>query len=173
MVMLGAATFYMGSEPPEAIPGDGETPLRLESIKKPFWIDSTEVTVEQFKLFVRSTKYTTVAEHFGNSFVFWMEEADSPDELIHSHKAHNKHGPWWWINKKGANWRSFRNNHEKHLPRMSLPVNHVSFDDAVAYCEWAGGRLPTEEEWEYACRGGLEKVAYPWGTHLKLNGSHM
>lgn len=173
VIMLGTGYFHMGSAPPEAIPGDGETPQRLEHVKNPFWIDVTEVSVGRFRRFVRATGYTTVAEHFGNSFVFWMSDMTSPDDLIRTHKSENKHGPWWWISRPGSTWKTKSSLHEKHLATNSLPVNHVSWDDASAFCSWVGGRLPTELEWEYACRGGLDKAAYPWGTEFKPNGSHM
>lgn len=168
--MLGISSFQMGSEPPVAIPGDGETPLRVEEIMKSFWIDVTEVTVEKFAQFVRDTNYTTTAEHYGNSFVFWMADQDmSPEDL--SNFQRQGPGPWWWSSKDGANWKSSDNLYEKNLP--NLPVNHVSWDDAVAYCTWTGGRLPSEIEWEFACRGGLENNLFPWGNTLKLNKSHM
>ncbi len=164
--MLGSGKFRMGTSEKHAIPGDGETPVREVEITKPFWIDMTEVTVAQFAQFVAASKnFQTTADILGSSFVFWLQ-AENPVSTGKAAAAI----PEWWVEEQNISWKS---SSTTHSDSGSLPVVHVSWDDAGAYCAWKGGRLPMEHEWEFACRGGLESAIFPWGNKLNPNGAHM
>ena len=139
------------------IPDDGETPLRKKSIK-PFRIGATTVTNAEFDAFVTATGYVTEAERFGWSFVFW---AQVPRAIGATRGVVDVE---WWRRVDGANWRDINGPdtmaeawHPDH------PVVQVSWNDAQAFCLWAGARLPTEAEWEHAARGGLGDTPFPWG----------
>ncbi|XP_068265041.1 formylglycine-generating enzyme isoform X2 [Nyctibius grandis] len=145
-----------GHRPMVAIPGgvftmgtdepeiqqDGEWPARRVHINS-FYMDQYEVSNEEFERFVNSTGYVT-------------EVAAAP----------------WWLPVKGANWKHPEGPDSSISNRMDHPVLHVSWNDAVAFCTWAGKRLPTEAEWEYSCRGGLENRLFPWGNKLQPKGQH-
>ncbi len=138
------------------IPLDGEDPLRPTRIK-PFLMSPTAVTNADFAAFIDETEYTTEAERFGWSFVFW---SDVTEEIPETQAVL---GLEWWRNVPGAMWNAVRGPGSEPELDPEHPVVHISWNDAKAFAHWAGGRLPTEAEWEHAARGGLGDVRYPWG----------
>ncbi|XP_068109218.1 formylglycine-generating enzyme isoform X2 [Hyperolius riggenbachi] len=108
------------------------------------------------------------AEKFGDSFVF---EGLLSEEVKNGIDQAVAAAPWW-LPVKEADWRHPEGPDSDISQRMDHPVLHVSWNDAVAFCTWAGKRLPTEAEWEYACRGGLENRIFPWGNKLEPKGQH-
>uniref|UniRef100_A0A8D2Q0M1 Formylglycine-generating enzyme n=2 Tax=Zosterops lateralis melanops TaxID=1220523 RepID=A0A8D2Q0M1_ZOSLA len=166
MVAIPGGVFTMGTQEPE-IQQDGEGPARRVHINS-FYMDQYEVSNQDFERFVSSTGYITEAEKFGDSFVFegMLSEAVKAD--IHQAVA----AAPWWLPVKGASWKHPEGPDSSISSRMDHPVLHVSWNDAVAFCTWAGKRLPTEAEWEYSCRGGLENRLFPWGNKLQPKGQH-
>ncbi|KAJ0068910.1 hypothetical protein NL108_014369, partial [Boleophthalmus pectinirostris] len=108
------------------------------------------------------------AEKFGDSFVF----EGILSEAVKSEISQAVAAAPWWLPVKGANWRHPEGKDSDILERLDHPVLHVSWADAVAYCSWLQKRLPTEAEWECACRGGLKDRLYPWGNKLTPKGQH-
>lgn len=157
----------MGSESGEGFPEDGESPVREVKID-PFLIGATQVSNRQFMEFVRETGYKTEAEKHGWSFVF----KDFLPERLQGRDLPSPGRAEWWKAVEGARWREPEGPGSEISDRMDHPVVHVSRNDAAAYCEWAELRLPTEAEWEYAARGGLERKTYPWGDELTPEGEH-
>lgn len=137
-------------------PVDGEGPLRRKKIS-PFRIDTTSVTNERFNDFITDTGYITEAEQLGDSLVFQglLPKGSPPSRAVAD-------APWWRI-IPGANWRNIYGAGTIDALIHNHPVVHISWKDAAAFAAWAGGRLPTEIEWEHAARGGLGDVAFPWG----------
>ncbi|GBC81628.1 Serine/threonine-protein kinase pkn1 [bacterium HR10] len=132
---------------------DDEGPVH-EVALSPFFIDLHEVTNAEFARFVQATGYKTDAERKGESWVFRQGARD-------------------WALVRGADWRHPLGPDDSIADRMDHPVVHVSWNDAFAYCRWAGKRLPTEAEWEYAARAGHRGQTYPWGDELKPGGKLM
>ena len=172
VISLEGGRFLMGTDYKGAFPADGEGPVRAVTLD-PFQIDTFPVTNEDFARFVDATGYRTEAERFGWSFVFWAHIPENRfSELVDDTVA----AAPWWCKVYGAFWRhpegpgsSLRG---KTGDRSRYPVVHVSWNDAVAYARWASKALPTEAQWEFAARGGLEQKLYPWGDELTPGGKH-
>jgi formylglycine-generating enzyme required for sulfatase activity len=165
MMLLEGGSFAMGADAPWAYPEDGEGPVRETRVGS-FWIDACTVSNARFAQFVEDTRYVTETERFGWSFVF---AGLLPDDFPPTQAV--AQAPWW-RKVEGADWRRPEGPESDLEGRLEHPVVHTSWNDAVAYCAWAGKRLPTEAEWEFAARGGLAGKVFPWGDELEPNGEH-
>ncbi len=173
MVFIPGGTFRMGSDRhyPE------EAPVHRVSVD-PFWIDRTPVTNRQFREFVRATGHVTTAEVPPDPEQY---PGAAPDmlhagSLVFTQPAHRVDlDDWtqWWAFARDASWRHPGGRKSTIRGLDFHPVVHVSFSDALAFARWAGKDLPTEAEWEFAARGGLDGAEYAWGDELAPGGRHL
>lgn len=170
MLLIKGGQYLMGSSDDEGRPD--EYPQHTVRVSD-FWIDETEVTNAQFRKFVEATGYITTAEQQPD----WeelkkqlppntpkpSEEMLQPASLVFTAGHHRSPHEWWqWT--KNANWKNPQGEGSSIDGKENYPVVHISWYDANAYAKWAGKRLPTEAEWEWAARGGMANNAYTWGT---------
>ena len=168
-VPLPASVFRMGSEDKDVNAEDHEGPIREVKVDS-FEIATTSVTNAQFNEFVRDTGYQTDAERVGWSFVFRLFQRNRRRKH-QTTSIHVNVAPWWVAVDRACWRRPFGTGSNIRLIQKH-PVVHVTWNDAKAFCSWAGCRLPTEAEWEFAARGGLEQNRFPWGNELTPNAKH-
>lgn len=168
MVWIPGGTFRQGSDNPKMRDAQPVHQVTVDG----FWMDCTAVTNEQFAQFVEATGYVTVAERTPQAKDF---PGARPENLVVGSVVFNpSNGPVpldnhlrWWIYVEGANWRHPEGPESNLQGREKHPVVHVAWEDAAAYAKWAGKRLPTEAEFEFAARGGLDRKKYAWGDDLR------
>ena len=174
MVWIRGGTFWRGSDNPKMRDAQSAHQVAVDG----FWMDQTAVTNEQFAQFVKATGYITVAERTPEAKDF---PGAPPEKLAAGAVVFTPpSGPVslanhlrWWSYVKGANWRHPEGPQSNLQGREKHPVVQVAWQDAVAYARWAGKRLPTEAEFEFAARGGLERKTYAWGDDFKPDGKWM
>jgi formylglycine-generating enzyme len=164
MVALAGGVSPMGSDDRLAYPADGETLREVEV--SAFRIDTQAGSNARFAEFVEAAGYRTEAERYGWSFVF---AGLLPDDFP---PTRGVAAAPWWRQVEGAEWSHPEGPQSDLEGRADHPVVQVTWNDATAYCDWARVRLPTEAEWEFAARGGLERAVFPWGDELEPGGEH-
>jgi formylglycine-generating enzyme len=183
MVWIPAGEFTMGTDDTNSFAN--ERPAHRVKVDG-FWMDEHDVTNDEFRKFVEATGYITTAERKPD----WNElkkqlppGTPKPDDSLlvpgslvfigTTNEVDLTDYSQWWRWTPGANWRHPAGPDSNLKGKGNYPVVQISWDDAVAYAKWAGKRLPTEGEWEYAARGGLENKRYAWGDEFRPHGKYM
>ena len=173
MVWIAGGAFLMGSDRhyPE------EAPAHKVTVDG-FWMDKYAVTNQQFARFVQATGHITMAERPPNPDDYpgaspeMLQPASvvfrKPDQRVDLSNHYN-----WWAYVPGADWRHPEGPHSSIAVRAQHPVVHITYEDAEAYAKWSGKEIPTEAEWEFAARGGLEAATYAWGNEFAPGGRRM
>ncbi|MBL4708156.1 MAG: formylglycine-generating enzyme family protein [Flavobacteriales bacterium] len=172
MVFIPGGGFIMGSAHERS---EEKPPIEVKV--GDFWISKTEITNGQFQTFVAATGYTTLAERVPDP----SNETIPPDQRIPGsvvfippvNQVVDSHMLSWWRFIAGANWRHPEGPNSDITSRKSHPVVHIAYEDALAYARWQGCDLPTEEQFEYVARGGLENKRFAWGDKFVPEGKHM
>ncbi len=164
MVAIPGGTFWMGRDDTDKRTAD-ERPVHQVEVSA-FEMDATEVTVGQFAKFVKATGYVTISERVPDARKYPGADPAflKPGSAVFTPTEADLSGPAvWWRYVVGANWRHPEGPTSSVKGKQNYPVVQIAWDDAAAYAKWAGKRLPTEAEWEWAARGGLERKPYCWG----------
>jgi formylglycine-generating enzyme len=162
---IPAGAFTMGTDDAAGYRADGEGPAHDVALPA-YAIAAFAVTNDEYAAFVAATGYRTSAERFGASFVF---AGLLPDDFP---PTRGVAASPWWREVEGADWRHPEGPQSSIGDRGDHPAVHISWLDAVAFCNWCGARLPTEAEWERAARGGLSGSHFPWGDEREPAGDH-
>ena len=183
MVWIPGGEFRMGSDSQYA--KHNEMPAHKVKVSG-FWMDQTDVTNAQFAKFVKATGYITTAERkpeWETLRVQLPPDTPQPDnsKLVPGamvfvgtdHAVALDDNSQWWRFVPGANWQHPQGPDSNIIGKENYPVVQVSFEDAEAYAKWVNKRLPTEAEWEFAARGGLNNATYSWGNEYHKNGKRM
>jgi formylglycine-generating enzyme required for sulfatase activity len=183
MVWIPGGEYSMGADPAHdsmcALPGLTRDAQPIHRVfVDGFWMDATEVTNAQFAAFVQATGYVTIAERTPTAEEF---PTARPENLVAGSVVYTPTAQpvalddhlQWWRYRKGASWRHPEGSRSDIEGRERHPVVQVAYPDALAYATWAGKRLPTEAEWEFAARGGAAGRIYPWGDEFRPGGRHM